>query len=201
MNTYKKDTKQHILETAFKLFLQKSYKATTLKDIIQETGLSNGGFYHHFESKEQLFKEVIDHYLFRVARRVYEYYPKDSLWSFIQDTLEDMEKIHKKLDDFLEMNSGYNFVFFLFEALRQFPEIQKEAIELHRIEFASWVEIIDLAKAKGEIKSEVSTGIIARMFTYLPDGAYLDFLVDNNMEKYRLAPRSLWEGLYNMLQT
>jgi AcrR family transcriptional regulator len=198
---YKKDTKQHILETAFKLFLQKSYKAITLKDIIRETGLSNGGFYHHFESKEQLFKEVIDHYLLHLARKVFEYYPKDSLWSFIQDTLEDMDKIHKKWDEFLGMNDGYNFFFFLFEALRQFPELQKDSIEIHRIEFASWVEIIDIAKAKGEIKSDVSTGIIARMFTYLPDGAYLDFLVDKNIEKYKLAPRILWEGLYNMLKT
>ncbi|MDR2424627.1 MAG: TetR/AcrR family transcriptional regulator, partial [Prevotellaceae bacterium] len=73
MDTVKKDTKQHILETACLLFLKKSYKEVTLKEIIRETGLSNGAFYHHFESKEQLFKEVIDTHLFRIARQLYEY--------------------------------------------------------------------------------------------------------------------------------
>ncbi|MDR2562425.1 MAG: TetR/AcrR family transcriptional regulator, partial [Prevotellaceae bacterium] len=92
----KKDTKQHILETACLLFMKKSYKAVTLKEIIRETGLSNGAFYHHFESKEQLFKEVIDTHLFRIARQLYEYYSKDSLWNFIQNTLDNADKIYPK---------------------------------------------------------------------------------------------------------
>jgi hypothetical protein len=40
-----KDTKEHILKTVFLLFLQKNYKAVTLKDIISVTGLSNVAFY------------------------------------------------------------------------------------------------------------------------------------------------------------
>ena len=193
----KKDTKQHILETSFLLFLKKSYKAVTLKEIIRETGLSNGAFYHHFESKEQLFKELIDTYLLRMARRVYEYYPKDSLWHFIQDTLKDAEEIHEKLDEYLNIGGGFNFLTFMFEGIRLFPEVHAEINKVHKLEFASWVEIIDIAKAKKEIKSELPTELIARMFIYVPDGAYMDFLVDGNLTKYRLGHRRLWEGLYN----
>jgi AcrR family transcriptional regulator len=49
--------------------MQKSYKAVTLKDLIAATGLSNGAFYHYFENKEQLFKEVADHYMIRMTLR------------------------------------------------------------------------------------------------------------------------------------
>jgi AcrR family transcriptional regulator len=195
-----KDTKEHIVRTAFLLFLQKSYKAVTLKDIISATGLSNGAFYHYFESKEQLFKEVVNTYLIRLTRRIYEYYPKDSLWNFIQDTLNDTEDIHKKTDEFLMQGDGYNYLIFLFEAMRKFPEIQAEVNQVHKLEFAAWVEIIDIARTKGEIRTELPTELVARMFIYMPDGSYLDFMLDKNLTKYRLGHRRLWEGLYNMLK-
>jgi AcrR family transcriptional regulator len=195
-----KDTKEHILKTAFLLFLERSYKAVTLKDIIHKTGLSNGAFYHYFESKEQLHKEVIEIYLFRMARKVYEYYPQSSLWDFIQDALNGAEEVHKKIGEFLQAGSGYNFLIFMFEAIRQFPDMQMEINKIHKMEFAAWVEIIDIAKAKGEIKTEHPTELVARMFIYLPDGSYLDFLIDGNLAKYKLSHRRLWEGLYNILK-
>jgi AcrR family transcriptional regulator len=195
-----KDTKEHIIKTAFLLFLEKSYKAVTLKDIIRKTGLSNGAFYHYFESKEQLHKEVIETYLFRMARRIYEHYPKSSLWNFIQDTLNDAEEVHKKIDEFLLAGSGYNFLIFMFEAMGQFPEIRVEINNLHKMEFAAWVEIIEIAKAKGEIRDALPTELIARMFIYVPDGSYLEFMIDANIAKYKLVHRRLWEGLYNMLK-
>jgi AcrR family transcriptional regulator len=195
-----KDTKEHILKTAFLLFLRKSYKAVTLKDIISATGLSNGAFYHYFESKERLFKEVIEIYLFRMGRRIYEYYPKDSLWDFIQDTLKDLEEVHKELDDFLMAGNEHNYLIFLFEATGLFPEIQAEINRIRKLEFAAWVEVIDIAKAKGEIKTELLTELVARMFIYMPDGSYLDFILDKNLTKYRLSHRRLWEGLYNTLK-
>ena len=52
-------SKEHILITAFSLFLQKSFKEVTMKEIVKETGLSKGAFYHYFESKEQLFLELL----------------------------------------------------------------------------------------------------------------------------------------------
>jgi AcrR family transcriptional regulator len=196
-----KDTKEHIVKTAFLLFLEKSYKAVTLKDIIQKTGLSNGAFYHYFESKEQLFKEVINTYLSRLVRKIWEYYPKDSLWSFIQDTLKDMDEIFTQMDEFFLIDRDYNYLFFIFEARRQFPEIQEDVNKLHKLEFASWVEIIDIAKAKGEIKADVPTELIARMFIYMPDGAYLNFLTDRSLDKFKFNTRRLWEGLYHVLKT
>jgi AcrR family transcriptional regulator len=202
MDTTKRDTKQHIIETAFLLFMDRSYKAVTLKEIIRATGLSAGAFYHYFESKEQLFKEVIDRYLFSIAGGVYASYPKDSLWEFIQDTLSDIDmgKLPEQLGKHLMNGGGMNYLTLMFEAFKLFPETQKKIIDLHKLEFASWVEIIDTAKSKGEIKSTLPTELIARMFIYLPDGSYMNFLIDRNLDKYRFGARKLWEGLYEMLK-
>ncbi len=56
------DTKAHILMVSLKLFLQKNFKEVTMKEIVEETGLSKGAFYHYFESKEKLFYEIIDYF-------------------------------------------------------------------------------------------------------------------------------------------
>ncbi|KAA6336898.1 putative HTH-type transcriptional regulator YfiR [termite gut metagenome] len=195
-----KDTKEHIVKTAFLLFLQKSYKAVTLKDIISSTGLSNGAFYHYFDNKEQLFKEVVEHYLFRITGQVFKSYPKSSLWDFIQYTLRKMEKIYDTVKNYANKGESVNFIYFMFEALRYFPEVREETIRLQHLELNTWVEMIGVAKANGEIKSNLPNEIIARFFTYMPDGNGMAFAVDNDFKPLKQRIRELWEGLYTTLK-
>ena len=49
-----------ILRVAEDLFYEKGYESTTLSDILHALGLSKGGFYHHFESKESLLQAICD---------------------------------------------------------------------------------------------------------------------------------------------
>ena len=53
-------TRQLILEKSFDLFARKGYRSVTMKDICEETGLSRGGLYGHFDSTEQIFMEVME---------------------------------------------------------------------------------------------------------------------------------------------
>ena len=52
--------KNEIIQVAEELFLEKGYEDTTVDDILQRTGLSKGGFYHHFKSKNEVFMSIID---------------------------------------------------------------------------------------------------------------------------------------------
>ena len=56
------ETKEKIIETAFKIFLDKGFSNCSMSDLVNETKLSKGAFYHHFKSKEDLYKSVIDTY-------------------------------------------------------------------------------------------------------------------------------------------
>ena len=53
-------TKEHILNVCTGLFLQKGFKDLTMKEIVEKTGMSKGAIYHYFDSKENLFLEVIN---------------------------------------------------------------------------------------------------------------------------------------------
>lgn len=54
------NTKQYIREKAYQLFAKKGFKAVTMKDICELTGLSRGGLYRHYESTEQIFLEIVN---------------------------------------------------------------------------------------------------------------------------------------------
>lgn len=55
--------REHILDCAIDLFLEKGYQETSTNDIRQKVGnLSRGGLYHHFSKKEDIL-EAIPNYL------------------------------------------------------------------------------------------------------------------------------------------
>lgn len=51
-------TKERIIDVAWDLFYKKGYKNTTIDEIINECGVSKGGFYHHFRAKDDLLKTL-----------------------------------------------------------------------------------------------------------------------------------------------
>lgn len=51
--------KQHILDTARKVFAEKGYKNVTMKDIVEACEISRGGLYLYFDSTEQILLEIL----------------------------------------------------------------------------------------------------------------------------------------------
>jgi TetR/AcrR family transcriptional regulator, cholesterol catabolism regulator len=54
----KRHTKQDLLEAASHLFEQKGYKGTSIRDIAKATDTSISNIYHHFGSKEGVWKTI-----------------------------------------------------------------------------------------------------------------------------------------------
>ncbi len=51
--------RSELLDCAQKLFLERGYERTTINDVIDEAGVSKGGFYHHFKAKEDLLEALV----------------------------------------------------------------------------------------------------------------------------------------------
>lgn len=61
-------TKNFILEKSFGLFLQKGYNGVSIRNIQEETRLSKGAIYHHFQGKEEIFAKAMDLFFFPALR-------------------------------------------------------------------------------------------------------------------------------------
>ena len=54
------ETKRRILNTAFRLFHEQGYNATSISTILREAEINSGSLYHFFPSKEALLCGVLE---------------------------------------------------------------------------------------------------------------------------------------------
>lgn len=194
-----KNSKEHILRTAFRLFLQKNFKEVTMKEIVKETGLSKGAFYHYFESKEQLFLEVIKTYFFEKMIVNYKKLNHNSLKEFYHDYAKHMKKaidgVEKELN-FSSSSISMNYIIIMFDALRLFPGFKDKLKAFQDEELKAWTKIIRISRKKGEFSSPMTDNQLARMFIYSNDGIGLHLLLEGKLSKAYSEMITLWDNFY-----
>jgi TetR/AcrR family transcriptional repressor of nem operon len=57
-----KETRQHILDTGYKLIVSKGFSCVGLTEILHSAGVPKGSFYYYFKSKEKFGEEIINNY-------------------------------------------------------------------------------------------------------------------------------------------
>jgi len=57
------ETRQRILDEALEAFARYGYDATGVAEICRRAGITKGGFYHHFPSKQAVFLEMLEQWL------------------------------------------------------------------------------------------------------------------------------------------
>ncbi|WP_069999302.1 TetR/AcrR family transcriptional regulator [Cellulosilyticum sp. I15G10I2] len=196
------DTRERIVEIAFKLFMQKSFKEVTIKEIVEKTGMSQGAFFHYFKTKEALFLEVIENALSTVDD-YYDYLTKDSLQQFYR------QYIHTFLDNFLpefisteDGNSVMNYFSLYFEAAKIFPDFKQKISHIQEIEFNNWKSVVSKARANGEISTVMKDEDIVKMFITAGDGLALHsiYMGDSNGDA-KNNWMALWDSFYEVLKS
>ena len=64
------DTSRRVFDTALRLFRDRGFEGTTMRDIADEAGLSLGAAYHYFVSKDAIVHAYYDRVQDEHARRV-----------------------------------------------------------------------------------------------------------------------------------
>ena len=200
-----KNTKNHILAVSLKLFLQKTFKEVTLKEIIDKTGLSKGAFYHYFNSKEQLFYEIIDHFFHAIMNFDFNALPSGSLRKFYRTYAEQANSQRFKFlvneegkeEDFITLN----FFTLLFDAFRLFPAFRSNMEDYHQKELDAWVRVIGNARDSGEISSPLTNLQIAQIFMFTSDGLTMNLTMEKNTGELNKKLASLWDNFYATIKT
>jgi AcrR family transcriptional regulator len=81
-------TRDHIVESADRLFYQQGYEHTSFSDIADAVRISRGNFYYHFKTKDEILDAVIDARLASTRKMLEQWEidgndPADRIRSFI----------------------------------------------------------------------------------------------------------------------
>lgn len=122
------DTKEKILSTSFKLFINNGYHNTSMQQLVEASKMSKGAFYHYFKSKNDLYSQVIKQYFLSFYKEVdWEKYKQAEL--SIREIEQEIQNFYlsfiPKIMALNEKGVSEYYVMY-FEAFNLLPEFKKE---------------------------------------------------------------------------
>lgn len=125
------DRKQQLASMALELFARKGYHNTKVSDVVKCTGVSQGTFYWHFESKEQLAIQIIRDGAQKLIQVIEQGYRKHA--GTVHDMLESTTRLLTDLFEFAN-NNRHLMAFLLIKGQGADPSV-REAVSQTWIEF------------------------------------------------------------------
>lgn len=147
--------KDKITEAATALFLKIGVRSVTMDDIATDLGISKKTIYAHFDTKTDLIKECIYHFVGQLTQQV------ESLCSAGLNPIEEMYEIKKTVISKLENNQFSP----QFQLQKYYPEIGKK---LQKSQFDNiyrcTVNNLEKGIAQGLYREEINVDFISRIY-------------------------------------
>ena len=179
--------KQMLLQASFRLFVKKGIGDVSLEDILVESGIKKGNFYHYFTSKDQLvieslmecyhkpfytwFEKLINKKM--KAREAIEYY-------FCNSALH-MEQIWRDIvkDSDLQARDVFQMTR---EATRKFKDIARE-YQLYDERVHTWIiGLLKKEQAAGRIAGSADIDSLCDFIFSCCEGVYYRWIMNTNVD-------------------
>ncbi len=162
-------TRKKIIEKSLNLFSLKGYFSTSISDIVEATGLTKGGLYGHFKSKEDIWYAVYEE-----AVKIW----KSIVFKDLRDISDPLERIEKLIENQMRnylgadvFEGGCFFINMLAELSGQSTTMRKHIVRGF-LKFGkllrSWLEEADQKKM---LKEGLNLQEIANFMSIAMDGA------------------------------
>jgi len=194
------DSRNRILQTALKLFLEKSYKAVTFQELVQKTGFSKGAFFYYFKNKQEIFEAVIDMYIDQSATVDFTKLSQTSLRDFLDAYFPEARRIRSRFFA-QELTFAANHYSLMFEALRIIPDLKNKINRHEDKALAAWTSIITAARKNKEIKTVISDKQLARLFIDAGHGVVINLIMTDNTTAIEKEALAAWNNLYLLIRT
>jgi AcrR family transcriptional regulator len=168
-------TREHIMATAESIILNRGYSGTSIEEIINEAGITKGGFFYHFKGKNDLARNLILRYLDNDL--VFFSGLADRARSLTEDPLQQfllfLKLMAEAMQDLPSTHPGCLVASFTYEA-EQFDE---DVRKLNAEGVLSWRrifgEMLEKVEEKYPLKIDKQTGDLADMLTSVIEGGII----------------------------
>ena len=170
--------KLEILKASIHLMYLKGYNGTSVKDITVAAGIPKGSFYNYFTDKENYAVEAI---------RYYYTINSDSKFSILEDeNLKPLTRIKVFFEQsimILEEN-GLKLGCFVGNLSQEMGDVNDNIADATAAFYSKVIEVLEknlkAAKVSGELKSEITLGILASFIVSAWQGSLLRMKVSRS---------------------
>ncbi len=168
-------TKERIFDAAQTQVLEKGFAATSIDDIIKATGMTKGAFFHHFRSKSDLARQLVE----RFADNDFKMFDE---WDRRAEALADdpyqalvlfLKQFEDWLDNLAEPFAGCMFAVYVYES-QQFDDQVNDFIKQSFIRWQAYYEKkFDAVLAVRRPKLDVTARELAETIVAVLEGAFI----------------------------
>ncbi|PTM59397.1 TetR/AcrR family transcriptional regulator [Desmospora activa] len=182
-----------LLETTEALIREKGCQQTTLKEIMESSGLSKGAIYHYVKSKDELFGLVLKERLAKVNQRFQEAVNTDS-----PDLETPLAAIVQGMTHVDNPEDVTNRIFIYLLGKNEDPTVEALLKEGYRIAEENAVDWIEAGQENGVISKEIDAKKTAHLFIVLSYGLRVRAMVEPDNPAFRLE--DLHAYMHNILR-
>lgn len=145
INKRGEETRKLIKKCACDLFASKGFKQVTMKDICEAASLSRGGLYCHYESTQEIFKEIINDFMSR---------QEDTFSEKIAQNIPAKEILNEVLEKYkaemLDGQASLSLAIYEYFSIADVSETENELNTQYLASFHAWKNLLDYGIQTGE---------------------------------------------------
>ncbi len=183
-------TKKRILDKTSELFNLQGFSGTHMRDIIKATGLSKGGIYGHFESKEEIaiasFRHAVGQVVEEVRKRT----------GVINNSLDKLKAVvylyHERIMD-PPVRGGCPILNTAVEADDYIEVLREEVLTAVDLWKKGIIRTLEKGIERGEVHPQIDTESFALRFIGMMEGGILMTRIYKDPKPFGLMAESLVE--------
>ena len=148
--------REELLAIAAKLFAERGFKNTTVRDIADAAGILSGSLYHHFDSKEAMVDELLDTF----QTRLWEQYdeieasdltPRAKLEAIVRTSFDAIDHHHSEVAIF-QSDAAYLTTF------ERFAYLDERNLKFRKL----WIGLLEAGVESGELRADLDVELVYR---------------------------------------
>lgn len=208
----RKSHKEELYNVAFRLFILDSFDGVSIPDIEKASGFTRGAIFYYADTKQALYKQVMEHYLLEKQSIDNQWLSEGSderlrledlsLHDFIDHYVDAIENTMKSLRKVLgrgitKMRSSRAYLKLPFQIAERLPDLHQRQLAMMERERELWKGALIQARERGEIRSGIEAETVAKLFVDLIYGALYTSAVIGDVDTEKL--RGELHALYALM--
>jgi len=169
--------KERIENATITLLLEKGVSAS-INEVIQKAGISKGGFYHYFTTKQELLKKSIENYfesrwsLLEKIKKSNQPYTK-KIETLIDALLDPYKKAHK------QTGKGRTHYLSLINEYVKVAELKENYNQFHRAVKETIVGILEENSESLNISGQLTYSDVSSQILYITEGVLFNGVIND----------------------